>query len=71
MLASLGVRSRPLVVLNANASDLIWQRRWPAAQYVELARRLLQTDPNLNIVFTGATAEAEDAQRLVEQIQSP
>jgi ADP-heptose:LPS heptosyltransferase len=71
MLASLGVASRPLVVLNANASDLIWQRRWPAAHYVELARRLLQTVPNLNIVFTGATAEAGDAQRLVEEIQSP
>jgi ADP-heptose:LPS heptosyltransferase len=71
MLASLGVRSRPLVVLNANASDLIWQRRWPPAHYVELARRLLQADPNLNIVFTGATAEANEAQRLVEEIQSP
>jgi ADP-heptose:LPS heptosyltransferase len=71
MLASLGIRSRPLVVLNANASDLIWQRRWPAAHYVELARRLLHTDPNLNIVFTGATAETNDAQRLVEEIQSP
>jgi ADP-heptose:LPS heptosyltransferase len=71
MLASLGVMSRPLVVLNANASDLIWQRRWPPAHYVELARRLLQTDPNLNIVFTGATAEVNDAQRLVDEIESP
>jgi ADP-heptose:LPS heptosyltransferase len=60
-----------LVLLNANASDLIPLRRWEAARYVELARRLLRQYPDVCIAFTGAVSEAAPVARLVAQVDSP
>ena len=56
----------PLVLLNANASDLLPLRRWAADRYVELTLRLLERSPKLRVAFTGAPDEAEHAQKLVE-----
>ncbi len=64
-------RSGPLVLLNANASDLIPLRRWDGARYVALARRLLEHDPELRIAFTGAPAEAAPVEHLVASVGSP
>ena len=58
----------PLVLLNANCSDLLPLRAWPRDRYVDLARRLLAHDPSLRIGFTGAPAEAEGAEMLVREI---
>jgi ADP-heptose:LPS heptosyltransferase len=66
-----GVAGRRLVLLNANASDLMPLRRWPSERYVEVARRLLDQDPELAIAFTGAPSEAAAVERLVTQIGSP
>jgi ADP-heptose:LPS heptosyltransferase len=60
-----------LVLLNANASDLLPLRRWPADRYVELARRLLWKYPRLRIAFTGAPGEAAPIDSLVEKVESP
>src|SRR5262249_23463448 len=60
-----GVFSRRLVLLNANASDLMPLRRWPSDRYVELARRLLDEDAELAIAFTGAPAESDAVEKLV------
>lgn len=60
----------PLVLLNANASDLLPLRRWAPERYVELARRLLDRYPELFIGFTGAPSEAADAQNIVDAIGS-
>ena len=59
-----------LILLNANASDLVPLRRWPGDRYVELARRLLACYPDACIAFTGAPAEAVAAERLVQQVGS-
>jgi ADP-heptose:LPS heptosyltransferase len=68
---SLGVQSLPpIVLLNANCSDLLPLRRWPAEHYVELAGRLLQRYPELAIVLTGAPEEAPAAEALVSEIAS-
>lgn len=64
-------QSRRLVLLNANASDLIPLRRWSRERYVELARRLLAEHPDVAIAFTGAPAEAQPVEDLVKQIDSP
>lgn len=61
----------PLILLNANCSDLLPLRRWPAERYVHLARRLLDADPDVRIAFTGAPAEAPGAEQLVGKIDSP
>jgi ADP-heptose:LPS heptosyltransferase len=58
----------PLVLLNANSSDLLPLRRWPAVRYVELARRLLEKYPEMFVAFVGAPDEAPAAADLVRQV---
>lgn len=60
-----------LVLLNANASDLLPLRKWDGARYVDLATRLLAADPELRIAFTGAPSEAAAAKALVRKVGSP
>ena len=60
----------PLILLNANASDLIPLRRWSLDGYVELAGRLLDEFPEAHVAFTGAPEEAAKAQALVRQVDS-
>jgi ADP-heptose:LPS heptosyltransferase len=64
-------RWSPLVLLNANASDLLPLRRWPAERYVTLARKLLEASGDVCIAFTGAPSEQTAIDRLVEQVGSP
>ena len=61
---------RPLILLNANASDLLPLRKWNSDRYVDLARRLLQQFPAARIAFTGAPSEALAAGELVRQVGS-
>ena len=61
----------PIVLLNANASDLIPLRRWPAERYVELARRILDEFPEALVALTGAPNEAEAAEQIARQVGSP
>ena len=60
----------PLLLLNANASDLLPLRRWAPERYVELARRLLAEFPEACVVFTGAPGEAAAAELLVAKVSS-
>jgi ADP-heptose:LPS heptosyltransferase len=62
--------SSPLILLNPNAGDLLPLRRWPPANYIELARRLLKRYPNLFIGFTGAPAEAVAISQLAKEVAS-
>ncbi len=59
-----------IVLLNANCSDLLPLRRWPAERYVELAGGLLKKYPDLWVVFTGAPPEAAEARHLKEAVRS-
>jgi ADP-heptose:LPS heptosyltransferase len=61
----------PLILLNANASDLIPLRRWSLESYIEVAQRLLVRFPEVRIAFTGAKDEAEKARDLVARVGSP
>lgn len=60
----------PLILLNANASDLLPLRRWAPERYVELGRRLLSEFPEACVVMTGAPGEAAAAELLVVQMSS-
>ena len=60
----------PLVLLNANCSDLLPLRRWPAQRYVELARRLIDRYPDMWIGFTGAPEAAPETEELVRKVGS-
>ena len=60
-----------LILLNANASDLMPLRRWPVDRYVQLARRLLQRYPDVIVGFTGAPSEAHHVRELLREVDSP
>ena len=60
----------PLILLNANASDMLPLRRWESARYVELAHRLLARFPEVSVAFTGAGNEAEKSRGLARQVDS-
>jgi len=62
---------RPLVLLNANASDLIPLRKWDGERYAEVARRLLAGDPDLFVAFTGSPSEAPPIEALVASVGHP
>ncbi len=58
-----------LLLVNANASDLLPQRRWMPDRFASVIRQLLQQFPDLLVVMTGAPAErpqADDICRLVD-----
>lgn len=72
LLASLGVAAgRRLILLNANAGDLLPQRKWEGLNYVLLARRLLAEFSDLAIVFTGSPKEEPLIAPLVRETASP
>ncbi len=64
-------RLRPrLVLINANAGDLLPIRRWANERYVELAKRLLAYDADLCIALTGAPGEQAGAEALAREMSS-
>ena len=69
--ADAGGRTRRIILLNANASDLMPLRRWENDNYVMLARLLLGTFPEVAIALTGAPSEAPKVNQLVAEIDSP
>jgi len=60
----------PIILLNANCSDLLPLRRWRDEGYVELADRLLERYPELQIMLTGSPDEAPEAEALAGRIAS-
>jgi ADP-heptose:LPS heptosyltransferase len=60
----------PLILLNANCSDLLPIRKWDNDNYVVLANRLLERYPDVHIAFTGAPKEAPEVVKLMAKIDS-
>lgn len=52
-----------LVILNANASDLMPLRKWPFENYILLAQKLIGM-PDVFIVLTGIAAEAKTTENI-------
>jgi ADP-heptose:LPS heptosyltransferase len=61
----------PLIILNANAGDLLPLRKWSGENYVSLARLLHSRFPHALIVFTGSQDESVEIQSLVEAVALP
>jgi ADP-heptose:LPS heptosyltransferase len=60
--------SRPIVLLNPNASDMLPLRRWPTDRFIELGKRIAREHPEATIAITGTPAESEAANEIAEQI---
>lgn len=72
MLAGLGVPpAARLVVLNANAGDLLPLRKWEPANYGLLASRLVRDFPDLWVGFTGSPEEAPAVAEIARASGSP
>lgn len=68
----LGVPSdAPVILLNANAGDLLPLRKWPEENYVTLAQRLAAEFPPTHILFTGGPEEAARTAELAAATNSP
>lgn len=61
-------KEEALVLLNANASDMLPQRRWPPENFAETGRQLLKRFQHIIIILTGAPAEKEYVQAVADQI---
>jgi len=65
-----GISRSRLLLINANAGDLLPIRRWANDRYVELSKRLLDYDPQLCIALTGAKSEEAGAEELAGEVGS-
>ena len=57
-----------IVLINANASDLLPQRRWLPDRFAEVTRQLLQKFPDILVLATGAPKEYRYVQDVVEMV---
>jgi ADP-heptose:LPS heptosyltransferase len=72
MLGDLGVPpSGRLVILNANASDLLPLRKWDSRNYAQLGARLVKEFPDVWIGFTGSPEEAPAIAEIARSAGSP
>lgn len=61
-------QGQKLVLLNVNASDLLPQRRWLPENFAEVARHLLAKFDDILLIGTGAPAEREYVQNVVDMV---
>ncbi len=71
LLEAHGIDSRAaFAVLNPNAGELNFERRWPQPSFGELARRLERED-RLRVVLIGSAGERAYTERVVEAARDP
>ena len=56
-----------ILLLNANASDIVPLRKWPMESFVELGKKLLKY-PEITIIITGSEAEQQECEVLSRTI---
>jgi ADP-heptose:LPS heptosyltransferase len=59
-----------VVLINANAGEMLPQRRWMPSRFVELMRRILAAHADVLVLITGATHERTQAEKLAAQCLS-
>ena len=58
-----------IILINANASDIIPLRKWPIKNFVKLSNLLL-TDSTITIILTGSSNEYDKCENLLTEIGS-
>jgi ADP-heptose:LPS heptosyltransferase len=69
--AGYGASVHRLLLVNANASDLLPQRRWMPERFVEVIRRMLETHDDLLVVMTGSASEKEQSLEICALVDDP
>ena len=62
--------TRPIVLLNPNASDIVPLRKWPLDRFRDVGRRLLDANPNLTVIVTGSPSEQDSAETFAASLGS-
>jgi ADP-heptose:LPS heptosyltransferase len=57
-----------LIIMNANASDLVPIRKWPEDHFVQLAKKILTIYPNAYILLTGNKQEAPATEKIAKDL---
>jgi ADP-heptose:LPS heptosyltransferase len=60
----------PIVLLNPNASDMLPIRKWEPERFIELAKRLIDTNKGLVVLFTGAPSEQSLCEAIAAKVNS-
>jgi len=63
------IKAKKVVLLNPNASDIVPVRRWPAENYIELAKLLLKND-GVYVVITGTKSEKKHTDIICDAVSS-
>jgi ADP-heptose:LPS heptosyltransferase len=59
-----------LVIFNCNSSDMIPLRRWPQEYYIELARKIVGSYPEVVILLTGSEVERTSKNAIAKAVNS-
>jgi len=60
-----------IVLINPNSSELLPQRRWPMANFAQLASMVAHEWDDTLVLITGSKGEREEAQRMAEGVNHP
>ncbi len=62
--------NEPLILINANASDLLPQRRWLPENFAKVSEQIINKYPGYLLIATGAPSEHEYVQDVVDRVGS-
>jgi len=62
------MKKKSIILVNANASDLLPQRRWSQDRFVEVIKMILDKSQKAVVLLTGAPAEREGLQYIVKRV---
>lgn len=61
-------KGEKIILLNANASDMLPQRRWPQENFAMVAANLLEQHNDIVIIATGSPAEKDYVEEVVKKV---
>jgi ADP-heptose:LPS heptosyltransferase len=65
---SIQVEYENYIVINPNASDLRYERRWPAENFVALSKKIADRYPDLKQVYIGGPTESEYVKTITQKL---
>lgn len=65
------IMTKPLILINPNASEFLPQRRWPVPHFVALICRLLERHADLSILLVGAASDAATTAAVAASVADP
>ena len=67
----LDLKRHKIVLINANASDLLPQRRWDRANYAQVAQQIIEQYEDVIVFLTGSGSERPGLALLAEDVDHP